>query len=413
MRDSGLDLVVFGATGFVGRLVCAYLARRETEAGRPLRWAMAGRSMERLAAVRDRLPGRNATIPLIAADADDVDLLRNLCRRTRVVVSAVGPYALYGEPLVRACAETGTDYCDLTGEVHWIRRMIDRYEARAKEMGARLVPCCGFDSVPSDLGMLYTQTEARREWGEPADVVRMRVKAMRGGISGGTAASILNLVREAGRDRALRRDLANPYLLCPADHGFTARQFEPRRAFFDPDARRWAAPFLMAAVNTRVVHRSNALAGGGRIDDLRYDEAVLTGRGVRGRLSAWSVTLGLGLFAAGARFRPTRRLMQRFLLPKPGQGPNAEQRENGFFDLRFYARHPDGDVLATRVRGDRDPGYGATSRMLAEAAICLARDVAEDAPGGFWTPATLLGESLRERLERRAGLTFERLEEFR
>lgn len=409
MNTPEYDLVIFGASGFVGRLVCEYLAARAAREEPPLRWAMAGRSRERLEAVRDDLPGDNRNIPLIIADAEDDAALRHLCEQARVVISTVGPYALYGEPLVRACAETGTDYVDLTGEVLWIRRMMDRYEATARNNGARLVPCCGFDSIPSDLGAAYTQQAAQQQWGRPAERIHMRVKAIRGGLSGGTAASMLNVIREVRADRRRRRDLANPYLLCPPDHGFHRRQNEYRGAFFDTASSRWAAPFIMAGINTRVVHRSNALSENNRVADLAYDEAVLTGRGWRGRLAAWAMGLGLGAFALGAWFRPTRRLIQRFFLPASGEGPNRDQRENGFFDLRFHAFDAEGRCLATRVRGDRDPGYGATAGMLSEAGICLARDVGPDRPGGFWTPATLLGKPLVTRLERHAGLRFETL----
>lgn len=415
MNRQNVDVVVFGATGFVGRLLCEYLAERRHPDGTPIRWAMAGRSRDKLEAVRAELPGENDAVPVLIADADDAVSLRQLCERARAVVSTVGPYALHGEGLVRACAETGTDYCDLTGEVHWIRDMIDRYEPTARETGARLVHCCGFDSIPSDLGVFFTRQQAREQWGREPEAIHMRVKAMRGGLSGGTVASMLGVVEAARSDRRLRRALANPYLLCPPNHGFTIRQNEYGRAFFDRPSGRWAAPFVMAGVNTRVVHRSNvlgdALPNGNRsVPDLVYDEAVLTGRGWRGALAAWSVSFGLGMFVTAAWFRPTRRLLQRFLLPAPGEGPNRERREKGFFDLRFFATAADGQHLETRVLGQRDPGYGATARMLGEAALCLAQDVGDSVPGGSWTPATALGQPLLERLQAHAGLRFEYLE---
>lgn len=415
MNRQNVDVVVFGATGFVGRLLCEYLAERRQPDGTPIRWAMAGRSRAKLEAVRAGLPDGNEAIPLLVADADDSVSLRQLCEQSRVVVSTVGPYAQYGEALVRACAETGTDYCDLTGEVHWIRAMIDRYETTARETGARLVHCCGFDSIPSDLGVLFTRQQTRKHWNRDPEAIHMRVKAMRGGVSGGTVASMLGVLEAARNDRKLRRALGNPYLLCPPDHGFMARQTDFSRAFFDRASGRWAAPFVMAGVNTRVVHRSNALAAmtedyGEPAANLIYDEAILTGRGWRGALSAWSVSIGLGLFVTAAWFRPTRRLLQRFLLPSPGEGPDRERREKGFFDLRFYATDAQGNQLETRVFGERDPGYGATARMLGEAALCLAEDVGSSVPGGSWTPATALGQPLVERLQDYAGLHFERIE---
>lgn len=415
MHRQNVDAVVFGATGFVGRLLCEYLAECRHPDGAPIRWAMAGRSRRKLEAVRADLPGENEHIPILIADADDTVSLRQLCERSRVVVSTVGPYARHGEGLVRACAETGTDYCDLTGEVHWIRDMIERYEPTARETGARLVHCCGFDSIPSDLGVFFTRQQARERWGREMKAIHMRVKAMRGGLSGGTAASMLGIIEAARGDRRLRRALADPYLLCPPGHGFTARQNDYSRAFFDRPSGRWAAPFVMAGVNTRVVHRSNALGGGlpdgsRPIPDLVYDEAVLTGRGWRGALAAWSVSLGLGLFVTAAWFRPTRRLLQRFLLPAPGEGPDRERREQGFFELRFFAIGEDGHKLETRVLGQRDPGYGATARMLGEAALCLAHDVGDSVSGGSWTPATALGSTLLDRLQTHAGVRFECLE---
>lgn len=409
MDRQNVDVVVFGASGFVGRLLCEYLAERRSADGTALRWALAGRSREKLEAVRAELPETARSAPILVADADDPVSLRRLCEQSRVVVSAVGPYACYGEPLVQACAETGTDYCDLTGEVHWIRRMIDRHEATARETGARLVHSCGFDSIPSDLGVLFTQRQARSIWGTAATEVHMRVKAIRGGLSGGTAASMLGVIEAARGDRHLRRALANPYLLCPEGHGFTVRQTDHGGAFFDRAAGRWATPFIMAGVNTRVVHRSNALADE-PVKDLVYDEAALTGRGWRGWLSAWSFSTLLGLFLTAAWFRPTRRLLTRFFLPAPGEGPDRERREKGFFDLRFFASDANGRSLVTRVLGQRDPGYGATARMLGEAALCLAHDVDSSVPGGSWTPASALGPALLDRLQNHAGLRFERLE---
>lgn len=416
MDRQNVDVVVFGATGFVGRLLCEYLAERQRPDGTPIRWAMAGRSRDKLEAVRTELPRENEDIPILIADADDPVSLRQLCERSRVVVSTVGPYARHGEGIIRACAETGTDYCDLTGEIHWIREMIERYEHTGRETGARLVHCCGFDSIPSDLGVFFTRQQTRKRWGREPAAIHMRVKAMRGGLSGGTAASMLDIIQAARGDRRLRRALADPYLLCPSGHGFTTvRQNDYRHAFFDGPSGRWAAPFVMAGVNTRVVHRSNALGGAlpdssRPVPNLVYDEAVLTGRGWRGALAAWSVSLGLGLFITAAWFRTTRRLLQRFLLPAPGEGPDRERREKGFFDLRFFATDTEGNHLETRVLGQRDPGYGATARMLGEAALCLAEDVGSSVPGGSWTPATALGQPLLERLEAHADLRFEYLE---
>lgn len=420
MTDTPYDIVLFGATSFVGRITAAYLARRWGHPGRTdgarhpggsagLRWAIAGRSAERLSGLRADLGDTAADLPLIVADAADPASLQALCGRTRVVVSTVGPYALHGEPLVQACASSGTDYCDLTGEVQWMRRMITRHEATAARTGARLVHCCGFDSIPSDMGMWFAQREAQRRFGQPLQRVKMRVRGARGGFSGGTIASLLNLSRESTRDPALRRLLADPFALCPPGHPFTVRQPAVDAAQFDDDFDGWTAPFVMAPVNTRVVHRSNALSGAAYGADLRYDEAVMTGRGLRGRSAAVGLSLGLGGFLLATAFAPTRGLLRR-ILPAPGEGPDEETRAQGFFDLRFFGETADGDTLRARVTGDADPGYGSTAKMLGEAAASLAMDVPATHPGGFWTPATLLGEALLARLQQHAGLTFEILD---
>ncbi|RKU04214.1 saccharopine dehydrogenase [Burkholderia sp. Nafp2/4-1b] len=409
-----LDLVVFGATSFVGQILTRYLAEHLAGSGETLRWAIAGRSDAKLRQVRDTLGAAWQTLPIIVADAADDVRLQALCARTRVVVSTVGPYALYGEPLVRICAQTGTDYCDLTGETQWIKRMIERYEPAARQSGARIVHCCGFDSVPSDIGVLFLQQHARRQWGAPATQVTMRVKTLKGGASGGTVASVINVVREAAADPALRRELLDPYALCPKDHRFTVRQHAVRSAQFDRDAGAWIAPFVMAAVNERVVHRSNALADYAYGSKFAYDEAVITGTGLKGRVAALAMVAGLGAFMVGVLIGPVRGLMERFLLPKPGEGPSAAAQLAGRYDLRFFGRADDGRTLRVKVTGDRDPGYGSTGKMLGQAALSLALDCARDGEktgrgGGFWTPATMFDERFVERLERHAGLRFEQL----
>ncbi|MBR8336147.1 saccharopine dehydrogenase NADP-binding domain-containing protein [Burkholderia ambifaria] len=409
-----LDLVVFGATSFVGQILTRYLSEYLSGSGETLRWAIAGRSEAKLRHVREALGAAWQTLPIIVADAADDMQLQALCARTRVVVSTVGPYALYGEPLVRICAQTGTDYCDLTGETQWIKRMIERYEPAARQSGARIVHCCGFDSVPSDIGVLFLQQHARRQWGVPATHAKMRVKTLKGGASGGTVASVINVVREAAADPALRRELLDPYALCPADHRFTVRQHAVRSAEFDRDSGTWIAPFVMAAINERVVHRSNALAGDAYGTRFAYDEAVITGTGLKGRLAALTMVAGLGAFMAGVLIPPVRGLMERFLLPKPGEGPSVAAQLAGRYDLRFFGRADDGRTLRVKVTGDRDPGYGSTGKMLGQAALSLALDCSRDGAktgrgGGFWTPATMFDTRFVERLERYAGLRFELL----
>lgn len=406
------DIVVFGATSFVGQILTRYLAEHLAGQAEPLRWAIAGRSAAKLDELKRSLGAAGQSLPVIVADAANEAQLRAMCEQARVVVSTVGPYALYGEPLVKVCAETGTDYCDLTGEAQWIRRMIAKYEAAAKQSGARIVHCCGFDSVPSDMGVWFLQQQFRQQWQAPAIEVKMRVCSMKGGASGGTVASMVNLVNEATKDPALRKELRNPYSLCPADHGFTSRQKPVSGALYDADFGAWVAPFVMAAINERVVLRSNALSGMAYGAGFTYNEGMLTGPGAKGRLGALAVVGGLGGFMLGVVFKPTRSLLERFVLPKPGEGPSPQQQLNGRYDIRFFGRSAQGQTLRVKVTGDRDPGYGSTSKMLGQAALSLALDHAGGGaktgrPGGFWTPATMFDERYIERLIRHAGLSFQ------
>ncbi|MDO9001999.1 MAG: saccharopine dehydrogenase NADP-binding domain-containing protein [Aquabacterium sp.] len=414
MNTPSYDIVVFGASSFVGQILSKYLAEHFSGQNESLRWAIAGRSESKLNEVKRSLGAAGQSLPIIVADAANEAQLRAMCAQTRVVVSTVGPYALYGEPLVKVCAESGTDYCDLTGETPWMRRMIDRYEATARQSGARIVHCCGFDSVPSDMGVRFLQQQAMKQWGAPVTSVKMRVKSMKGGASGGTVASLVNVVKEAMADPALRKELANPYSLCPSGHGFTARQHAVNAAEFDDDFGAWAAPFVMAAINERVVHRSNGLSGQAYGERFTYDEGMLTGSGVKGRLAALAVAAGLSFFTAGIAIGPTRRLLERFVLPKPGEGPSPEAQLTGRYDLRFFGRTDQGQTLRAKVTGDRDPGYGSTGKMLGQAAASLALDHVQDGVkvgrgGGFWTPATMFDDRFIERLVRHAGLRFEQV----
>jgi short subunit dehydrogenase-like uncharacterized protein len=401
--------VVFGATSFVGQILTRYLYQRHGVGG-AVKWAIAGRSTTKLDQLRQSLGSDGRKLPMIVCDAADETALRELCGTTGAVVSTVGPYALYGSPLVKVCAETGTDYCDLTGEVQWIQRMIAAHEATAKASGARIVHCCGFDSIPSDLGVHFLQRRAIAAFGTPARRVKLRIKAFRGGFSGGTVASLMNLLREVSADPGLRKQLGNPYAVAPPTNGQRPRQPDVKFAQFDADTGGWVAPFVMAAINTRIVHRSNGLADHAYGLDFAYDEAMMTGPGLKGRLTAAGVALGLGGFMVAGAIGPTRHLLERYVVPKPGEGPSPKEQEAGFFDLRFIGHTAAGETIRTQVTGDRDPGYGSTGKMLGEAIACLAFDVPKaELPGGFWTPATALGDRLIERLQAHAGLRFEQL----
>ncbi|MEY9185300.1 short subunit dehydrogenase-like uncharacterized protein [Bradyrhizobium sp. USDA 326] len=388
MSSAKFDIVVYGATGFTGQLVAEYLATRYKD-DKALKWAMAGRSLDKLRSVRDAI-GAPADTPLIVADASDAASLKTMVAQTRSVITTVGPYQFYGEDLLAACVAAGVDYFDLCGEPVWMRQMIDKYEAAAKTSGARIVFSCGYDSVPFELGTLFVQEEAGRVFGAPAARVKGRVRDMRGTLSGGTAASAKATFDAVAKDLSLVAILNDHFALTP---GFTGpKQPKGNRAVYEEDLQSWAAPFMMALINTRNVHRSNMLMGFPYGREFVYDEMVLTGPGEKGEANAKRV-----MAANAEKTGPNA--------PKPGEGPSKEERENGLFDLLYVAIAPDGRMVRAGVTGDRDPGYGSTSKMISECAICLLRDAA-DVPGGFWTPGAAMQDKLIKRLQDNAGLTF-------
>lgn len=403
MTEGKFEIIVFGATSFVGEILCQYMLA-EYGVDEEVSWAAAGRSIGKLEALKKTLGPSAKNLELIVADAASEPSLRDMAKRADVIISTVGPYALYGEKLVKVCAETGTDYCDLTGEVQWSRLMGERYGDVAKKSGARIMHSCGFDSIPSDLGVHFLQEQSQAKFAAPCEQVKMGVKAMKGGMSGGTVASLLNVLKEAKDKPELRTELADPYSLCGREHGFTARQPNVKFAGYDKDFGVWVAPFIMAGINTRVVHQSNALSGKSYGDHFTYGEAMFMG----GRLQATGASLGMGAFMGLASIGPTRALLEKFALPKPGEGPTPRQQLDGFFDLRFRGETAKGDVIEVKVTGDRDPGYGSTAKMLSQTAVCLVKDKGKTgSEGGFWTPATAFGGVLRDRLIKFAGLTFE------
>jgi short subunit dehydrogenase-like uncharacterized protein len=386
--SSKFDIVVYGSTGVTGRLVAEYLAAHYAGKGAP-RWAMAGRSLDKLASVRDAI-GAPADTALIQADASDPASLKSMIDQTSAVLSTVGPYQLYGSELVAACAASGTDYLDLCGEPVWMRQMIDAHEATAKASGARIVFSCGFDSLPFELGVFFCQETAKKVFGAPVARVKGRVRAMKGTFSGGTAASIKATFVAAAKDLSLVALLKNPFVLTPGFEG--PKQPPGNKPLLDPDLDAWTAPFVMSTINTRSVHRSNMLMGFPYGKDFIYDEMVLTGAGERGEANAKRVV------AANAEMGGPGG-------PKPGEGPSKEERETGLYDLLFVGLAPDGRQVRVAVRGDRDPGYGSTSKMIAECAICLR--AMPEIKGGIWTPGAAMGDRLIERLVDHAGITFE------
>ena len=388
MSSSKFDIVVYGATGFTGQLVAEYLAAAYGGDAN-LKWAMAGRSKDKLATVRDAI-GAPADTPLIVADAGDPGSLKAMVAQTRAVITTVGPYQFYGNDVLAACVEAGVDYFDLCGEPLWMRQMIDKHEAAAKASGARIVFSCGFDSVPFELGALFVQEEARRVFGAPASRVRGRVRDMRGTLSGGTAASAKATFDAVAKDLSLVALLKSPFALTPGFEG--PKQPSGSKPFLEEDLKSWAAPFMMALINTRNIHRSNMLMGFPYGRDFVYDEMVLTGPGERGEANAKKV-----MAANSGKTGPDA--------PKPGEGPSKEERENGGYDLLYIANAPDGREVRAAVKGDRDPGYGSTSKMISECAICLLRDTPNVLPG-IWTPGAAMGQKLIKRLVDHAGLTF-------
>ncbi|MEM1409263.1 MAG: saccharopine dehydrogenase NADP-binding domain-containing protein [Pseudomonadota bacterium] len=375
------DIIVYGASGFTGRLVAEYLGNSGHQS-----FAMAGRSEDKLKAVRDEL-GLDA--PLVVADGEDEAALKSLAERAKTVVTLVGPYQLYGNKLLAACIDAGTDYCDLCGEPAWMAAKIREAEDAAKASGARIVFSCGFDSIPSDLGVLHLQNKVKSGSGAPAKRVKLFVKKMKGTFSGGTAASFKATMAAAFKDPDVLSDLRNPFSLCSGFKGPV--QPNPLEVRYDEEEQTWLAPFIMATINTKNVHRSNYLLNHPYGENLVYDEMVVTGPGDAGEETAKRLAADKSMASDDG--------------PKPGEGPSQEERENGFFELAVIGRAADGTRYESVVRGDKDPGYGSTSKMIAETARCLIEDKPEG-PGGIFTPAAALGQPLLDRLHSRAGVTF-------
>ena len=387
MSTREFDIIVYGATGYTGRLVAEHFVREYGDTNDGPKWAMAGRSEDKLTAVREEI-GAPDTTPMIVADADDPASLEAMCSRTKVVLTTVGPYQLYGDKLVAACVKTGTDYADLCGEPAWMREQIDLQHEAAKKSGACITFSSGFDSIPFDLGVLMLQKEAVSRHGSPAPRVKGRVRAMQGTFSGGTVASLTATMKNAAKNPSIIKVLNDPFGLTPGFEGpDQPNGMIPRH---EKELDKWAAPFIMATINTKNVHRTNFLRGHPYGEDFRYDEMMLTSPGDAGKAAANAVVEMLkNPFGA----KP----------PKPGEGPSADERENGFYDVLFVGEWPDGKRIHYGVKGKYDPGYGSTSRMLAETGMALLES---DAAGGVGTPGSFLGEALVDRLRDHAELTF-------
>ena len=401
------DVIVWGATGFTGRLVAEYLTK-QYEVGKEVSWAIAGRNKAKLEKVREEL--NNAELPLVIADSHDRESLEAMVKQTKVVCTTVGPYALYGNLLLELCVEHSVDYCDLTGEVQWMRRTIDAHHEKAQENKVKIVHCCGFDSIPSDMGVFFLQQEAQKRWEAYAQEIKYRLMGAKGGPSGGTVASLDNVAIEAKEDPKLMEEvILNPYGLNPKGEQVGKDVPDLNESAYDEDFQAWIAPFVMAVINTKVVRRSHALSNYPYGKNFRYEEATHVGPGFVNRVKASiTATVTDALFNPGSILK---WVIDQFL-PDPGQGPSKHQRETGFFKIILLGKSADGKTLKVKVKGDRDPGYGSTSKMLAEAAVCLAKD-RENLPENFGviTPSTAMGAHLLNRLQENSGVTFSVVEE--
>jgi len=354
------DIIIWGASGFTGRLVAEYIFNKYG-VNKTVKWAMAGRNATKLEKVRAEMA--DDTVPLIIADSQDMATLDAMCQKAIVICTTVGPYAKYGNKLVEACINNKTHYCDLAGEVQWMRRMIDQHQDAAVAAGAKIVHTCGFDSIPSDMGVYFMQREITKKTGKPATSIDMLVKAMKGGMSGGTYASMSVMKEEAQKDKSIYKVLTNPYSLNPVGERSGPDKKDLAKEVYDKTSKSWLIPFVMAGINAAMGVVMMAKPGS------------LLKKGVDA------------------------------MLPEPGEGPNKKERENGFYNLLFIGTLADGTKVRGKVTGDRDPGYGSTSKMLAESAICLALDDLPDM-AGMLTPATAMGDALLNRLQENAGLTF-------
>ncbi len=397
------DLVVYGATGFTGRLVAAYLAKH---APAQLSIALAGRSESKLAQIRDDIGGRALQFPLVVANSDDATSLGAMAASTRALITTVGPYAKYGLPVVAACAEAGTNYCDLTGEVLFMRDSIDQFDTVARSNKARIVHSCGFDSIPSDLGVLALSLALAAD--DPTarmQRTRLIVMAAKGGISGGTIASGFNELDRTRDDPRAAKILADPYSLSPDRSTEPADgDSDPRSAIRDDIVGTWAAPFFMGPINSRVVRRSNALADYAYGTQFRYAEYMATGDGVGGRLAASGIALGMAAGEAAMNLSPLRALAEK-VLPEPGSGPGDATRAKGYFRILLHTRSTAGVPYRAKVAAKGDPGYAATAMMLATTGVTLAGD-GLPRTYGVLTPATGIGDLLITNLKL-AGMTIE------
>ena len=393
-----LDLVIWGATGFTGKLVCEYITNSYNS--KDLNWTIAGRNEEKLLKLKNRLNIKNS---ILIGNSNDKSSLEKICSKTKVICSTVGPYALYGTNLIHACVKMKTNYCDISGETQWIRKIIDTFHEKAKKQKIKIVNSCGFDSIPSDMGVYFCQSNYYKENGEYANEINMRVAGSRGGFSGGTYNSLTNVIHEASLNKSVRKILNNPYGLNPINEQSGPDKKDLKSVEYDNEAKSWIAPFVMAGINTKIVRRSNALLNYKYGNSFLYSEAVLVGNGILGKIIGYLSLIPI-LMVIQKKGSVIKKIVDLFV-PKAGEGPSKKQRENGFFSLKFFFGNNRQRYLA-KVTGDMDPGYGSTSKMLAECAICLALDDTLNENYGVITPSVAFEENILERLQNNAGLEF-------
>jgi len=387
MSEREFDVIVYGASGYTGKLVADYI-EKEYGNNDSLKWALAGRNKDKLLNIRREL-NLNSSLSILEVDSNDQASLDVMTSSAKCILTTVGPYQLYGSSLVESCAKNGTDYVDLTGEPGWMYEMINAHKETAEKSGARIVFSCGFDSIPFDLGVYFVQQAVQSKFGKPAQHVRGRVKAMNGEFSGGTIASLGATMATLKEKPELIKVLANPFSLTEGFEG--PAQLDDSKVLLDEKLDMWVAPFVMAPINTKNIHRSNALLDFQYGKDFCYDEMMIAGKGEEGKQIADAMT--------------SANPMGGDNVPQPGEGPSKESREQGNYDVIFFA-DIDGETVEARVTGDMDPGYGSTSKMITESAICLVQDC-PNLKGGIYTPAPAMGEKLIKRLTDKAGLTFD------
>lgn len=399
-RNKDFDIILWGATSFVGKIIVKYLLQR-LGINNKIRWSIAGRSQSKLQALKESLGDSANELTILYANANDEDSLLKLVSSTHVVISTVGPYLLYGEKIVAACVKNGTDYCDLTGEAAFVAIMQQRYRAEAEQTGARMIHCAGFDSIPSDLGVYLLNQYAQEKKQTYLKSATLTVTNMRGGFSGGTLASGIAQLDYYARNRNEAKRQDYPYLLCPSDKQLERKSAAQQAVLFDKNYQEYSIPFFMQAINIKVVHATNALLDYPYSKEFSYEERII----VQSRLGAYKQVFISAIFKFAMKFSLLRNYISKKMPIQPGHGPSELLQKSGFFKMHIIGQTHDSSKLSLYVHGDRDPGYGSTAKMISEMAICLYEN--NKLPGGFWTPASAFGNELATRLSQYAGVKFE------